>query len=152
MQTPVPVETVTPEPQYNGRLLSVDMWDGKLSVVVSTGDPNDKRVRVLQPGESYNGITLREAGAKTVMRPLTLAAASSSSWAWRSSRCTISSTACPLLQLGGFRPLFDLVGGVHAQTAQTAQRKVQEVTSTANNAAQSAARTLPRSGSTPPIW
>lgn len=64
VQTPVPVETVTPEPQYNGRLLSVDMWDGKLSVVVSTGDPNDKRVRVLQPGESYNGITLREASVQ----------------------------------------------------------------------------------------
>lgn len=32
-----------------------------------------------------------------------------------------------------------LAGGVHAQTAQTAQRKVQEVSSTANNAAQSAA-------------
>lgn len=64
VQTSVPVETVTPEPQYNGRLLSVDMWDGKLSVVVSTGDPNDKRVRVLQPGESYNGITLREASVQ----------------------------------------------------------------------------------------
>ena len=59
-----PMETAPPAPQYNGRLLSVDMWDGKPSVVVSTGDPGDKRVRVLQPGETYNGITLREASVQ----------------------------------------------------------------------------------------
>lgn len=63
-QTPETVEPTAPAPQYNGRLLSVDMWDGKPSVVVSTGDPSDKRVRVLQPGDSYNGITLREASVQ----------------------------------------------------------------------------------------
>ena len=58
------VEVVPPPPSYNGRLLSVDMWNGKPSVVVSTGDPNDTRVRVMQPGESINGITLREASVQ----------------------------------------------------------------------------------------
>ena len=50
-----------PAPQYNGRVLSVDLWDGKPSVVMVTGDPQDKRTVILQPGDSINGVTLREA-------------------------------------------------------------------------------------------
>lgn len=52
------------QPKYEGQLLSVDMWGGKPSVVVSTGNPTDKRVRILSPGDSFNGITLREASVQ----------------------------------------------------------------------------------------
>lgn len=52
------------QPKYEGELLSVDMWGGKPSVVVSTGNPTDKRVRILSPGDSFNGITLREASVQ----------------------------------------------------------------------------------------
>lgn len=48
-------------PTYNARLLSVDLWDGKPSVVVATDEPGDTRTRVMQPGDTLNGITLREA-------------------------------------------------------------------------------------------
>lgn len=48
-------------PKYNPRLLSVDLWDGKPSVVVATDEPGDTRTRVLQPGDTLNGITLRAA-------------------------------------------------------------------------------------------
>ena len=54
-----------PAPKYNGQILSVDMWGGKPSVVISTGDPNDKRVRILSPGESLNGITLKDANVQS---------------------------------------------------------------------------------------
>jgi hypothetical protein len=59
-QPPPAASSVPPPPQYHGRLLSVDLWDGKPSAVVSTGDPADARVRVMQPGDTLNGITLRE--------------------------------------------------------------------------------------------
>ncbi|QIL80322.1 hypothetical protein G7047_10710 [Diaphorobacter sp. HDW4A] len=57
-------EVIEEAPRYNGRVLSVDMWDGKPSVMVITGDPTDKRTVVLQPGDSVNGVTLREASVK----------------------------------------------------------------------------------------
>lgn len=53
--------TVQAAPKYNPRLLSVDLWDGKPSVVVATDEPGDTRTRILQPGDTLNGITLREA-------------------------------------------------------------------------------------------
>ena len=42
----------------NGQLLAVDMWNGVPSVVVGTGLPGDKRVRVLKRGDVYNGVAL----------------------------------------------------------------------------------------------
>ena len=41
------------------QLLAVDLWDGRPSVVIGTGARGDKRTRVLQPGESFNGIALQ---------------------------------------------------------------------------------------------
>ncbi|MCR6480977.1 hypothetical protein NU688_32805 [Variovorax sp. ZS18.2.2] len=54
---PEPVLAVPPP--MSGQLLSVDMWGGKPSVVLSSGLPGDKRVRVMQPGDAYNGIALK---------------------------------------------------------------------------------------------
>ena len=44
--------------QMQAQLLSIDVWDGRPSVVVGTGVPGDKRVRVLQPGEQLHGVGL----------------------------------------------------------------------------------------------
>lgn len=68
-KSPKPVEenentTTVAEPKYSGQVLSVDLWDGKPSVVVVTGDPVDKRTVVMQPGDSLNGISLREASVQ----------------------------------------------------------------------------------------
>jgi hypothetical protein len=41
-------------------LLAVDMWGGKPSVVVGTTDPSNQQVRVLKPGDSLNGVTLKQ--------------------------------------------------------------------------------------------
>lgn len=41
-------------------LLSVDLWDGKPSVVVGTTDPAHPQVRVLKPGDSLSGVTLKQ--------------------------------------------------------------------------------------------
>ncbi|MFC7410330.1 hypothetical protein [Hydrogenophaga atypica] len=41
-------------------LLSVDLWDGKPSVVVGTTDPANPQVRVLKPGDSLSGVTLKQ--------------------------------------------------------------------------------------------
>lgn len=46
-------------------LLAVDLWDGRPSVVVGTGLPGDQRIRVLQPGEQFNGVGLQSADAVT---------------------------------------------------------------------------------------
>ncbi|WCM90521.1 hypothetical protein [Acidovorax sp. NCPPB 3576] len=55
-----PAAAVKPEePKIAGQLLSVDLWDGRPSIVVGTGETADQRVRVLQQGDSYNGITLK---------------------------------------------------------------------------------------------
>jgi hypothetical protein len=40
------------------QLLSVDMWDGRPSVVVGNGDVKNPQVKVLQQGDTFNGITL----------------------------------------------------------------------------------------------
>lgn len=40
------------------QLLSVDMWDGRPSVVVGNGDAKNPQVKVLQQGDTFNGITL----------------------------------------------------------------------------------------------
>ena len=44
--------------QMQAQLLAIDVWDGRPSVVVGTGLPGDKRVRVLQPGEQLHGVGL----------------------------------------------------------------------------------------------
>ena len=54
-----PRATPAPAPAAQGQLLAIDTWDGRPSVVVGTGMPGDQRVRVLQPGESFNGISLQ---------------------------------------------------------------------------------------------
>ncbi|GKS87295.1 hypothetical protein AVMA1855_24105 [Acidovorax sp. SUPP1855] len=55
-----PAAAAPPEaPKLAGQLLSVDIWDGRPSIVVGTGETADQRVRVLQQGDSYNGITLK---------------------------------------------------------------------------------------------
>ncbi|PKO78272.1 MAG: hypothetical protein CVU21_04175 [Betaproteobacteria bacterium HGW-Betaproteobacteria-15] len=54
---PKPVIKAMP-PVTRQELLSVDMWGGKPSVVVGNGDPKNSRIKVLQPGDSFNGITL----------------------------------------------------------------------------------------------
>jgi hypothetical protein len=56
-RTPKPVVKALP-PVTRQELLSVDMWGGKPSVVVGNGDPTNSRIKVLQPGDSFNGITL----------------------------------------------------------------------------------------------
>ena len=57
---PAPVTAKrTPAPLGKGQLLAIDMWNGEPSVVVGTGVPGDKRVRVLKPGDVYNGIALK---------------------------------------------------------------------------------------------
>ena len=43
---------------FGAGLLAIDVWDGRPSVVVGTGLPGDKRVRVLQPGEQLHGVGL----------------------------------------------------------------------------------------------
>jgi hypothetical protein len=48
-----------------GALLAVDVWGGIPSVVVGTGDAADRRVRVLRPGDTYNGVSLLRADPHT---------------------------------------------------------------------------------------
>ena len=85
-QAPTRPVAVTPRatpaatPAAQGQLLAIDTWDGRPSVVVGTGMPGDQRVRVLQPGESFNGISLQsvdvQAGRATFLaaggKPFTL--------------------------------------------------------------------------------
>jgi Meckel syndrome type 1 protein len=54
-----------PQPKLGAQLLSVDMWGGSSSVVVTSGLPGDTRTRTLRPGESLNGVTLRSADPAT---------------------------------------------------------------------------------------
>jgi hypothetical protein len=51
-----PVAAVAPRPTH--QVLSVDMWDGRPSVVVGEVGGNPAHVRVLSPGDSYQGVTL----------------------------------------------------------------------------------------------
>lgn len=48
------------------RLISVDMWNGEPSVVVASGIPGDKRMRVLRPGDVVNGMALRSVDPVTL--------------------------------------------------------------------------------------
>lgn len=41
------------------QVLAIDMWDGRPSVVLGSGVPEDKRVVVQQVGETRNGVTLK---------------------------------------------------------------------------------------------
>ncbi|WP_231879655.1 hypothetical protein [Comamonas thiooxydans] len=43
------------------QLVSVDMWNGEPSVVVASGVPGDRSVRVLRPGDVVNGLSLKSA-------------------------------------------------------------------------------------------
>lgn len=52
-----PVAKALP-PVTRQQLLSVDMWDGRPSVVLGNGDTANPRVKVMQPGDTFNGITL----------------------------------------------------------------------------------------------
>jgi hypothetical protein len=52
-----PVVADTPQ-KPSHQVLSVDMWDGRPSVVVGVAGAPAGQVRVLQPGDSYNGVTL----------------------------------------------------------------------------------------------
>lgn len=51
-----PVAAVAPRPTH--QVLSVDMWDGRPSVLVGEVGGNPAQVRVLSPGDSYQGVTL----------------------------------------------------------------------------------------------
>ena len=50
-----------PAPALGGQLVSVDMWNGEASVVITSGLPGDRRMRVLRPGDVVNGMSLRSA-------------------------------------------------------------------------------------------
>ena len=54
-----------PQPALGAQLLSVDMWNGVPSVVVTSGLPSDTRTRTLRPGDTLNGVTLRSADPAT---------------------------------------------------------------------------------------
>ena len=48
-------------PALSGQLIAVDMWNGEPSVVVASGIPGDRRMRVLRPGDVVNGMALKSA-------------------------------------------------------------------------------------------
>ncbi|MFA1602587.1 hypothetical protein ACDW82_02900 [Alcaligenes faecalis] len=50
-------------PKPSVRLVSVDMWDGKPSVVVASTRPGDNQTLVMRPGDTVNGVTLQSASA-----------------------------------------------------------------------------------------
>lgn len=56
----VPAEK-TAAPALSGQLIAVDMWNGEPSVVVASGIPGDRRMRVLRPGDVVNGMALKSA-------------------------------------------------------------------------------------------
>lgn len=59
VRRPAPKAPVVKAPAVTRQqLLSVDMWDGRPSVVVGNGDQENPQVKVLQQGDSFNGITL----------------------------------------------------------------------------------------------
>lgn len=49
----------TTAPVLEQQLLSVDLWNGRPSVVIGNGNPSSPQVRVLEPGDAINGVTLR---------------------------------------------------------------------------------------------
>ncbi|QCP80944.1 hypothetical protein D0C27_03170 [Alcaligenes faecalis] len=50
-------------PKPSVRLVSVDMWDGKPSVVVASTRASDNQTLVMRPGDTVNGVTLQSASA-----------------------------------------------------------------------------------------
>ena len=54
-----------PPPTLGAQLLSVDMWAGAPSVVVTSGLAGDTRTRTLRPGDTLNGVTLQSADPAT---------------------------------------------------------------------------------------
>lgn len=56
---PAPVAPV--EDRSDARLLSVDVWDGRPSVALTSSAPGDRRVRFLTEGDSNAGVVLRSA-------------------------------------------------------------------------------------------
>lgn len=50
-----------PAAPLGGQLVAVDMWNGEPSVVVASGLPGDRRLRVLRPGDVVNGLALKSA-------------------------------------------------------------------------------------------
>jgi hypothetical protein len=58
-------EAAAPQPALGTQLLSVDMWGGTPSVVVTSGLNGDTRTRTLRPGDTMNGVTLRAADPAT---------------------------------------------------------------------------------------
>lgn len=63
---PTPAVAAEPSPpRMAGQLLAVDVWGGAPSVVVGTGDPGDRRIRVLRPGDTHNGVSLLRADPAT---------------------------------------------------------------------------------------
>lgn len=64
---PAPVKPVARPTQAgpSQQLLSVDLWNGRPSVVVSNGDPRAPLIKVMQPGDTFNGITLNSADVAT---------------------------------------------------------------------------------------
>ncbi|UUO09379.1 hypothetical protein M6D76_09965 [Alcaligenes faecalis] len=50
-------------PKPSVRLVSVDMWDGKPSVVVASTRAGDNQTLVMRPGDTVNGVTLQSASA-----------------------------------------------------------------------------------------
>lgn len=59
------VAAASSKPALSGQLVSVDMWNGEPSVVVASGIPGDRRVRVLRPGDVINGMALKSADPVT---------------------------------------------------------------------------------------
>ena len=58
--TPPPVDpAASVRAQLQGQLLALDTWDGRPSALVGTGIPGDRRTRVLQVGDSINGVSLQ---------------------------------------------------------------------------------------------
>lgn len=64
-QAKAPASAPAPAPALGGQLVSVDMWNGEASVVIASGLPGDRRVRVLRPGDVVNGMALRSADPVT---------------------------------------------------------------------------------------
>lgn len=59
-QQPATVQA-KPAAPLGGQLVAVDMWNGEPSVVVASGLPGDRRLRVLRPGDVVNGLALKSA-------------------------------------------------------------------------------------------
>jgi hypothetical protein len=58
-------QPVPAAPALGQQLLSIDMWGGTPSVVMTSGLPGDTRTRTLRPGDTLNGVTLRTADPAT---------------------------------------------------------------------------------------